>query len=308
MSANETPKRGPGSRTCSCDRGFTAQPAGRRGEREAGPQLGWVWGASLSPLGPWNPPRAGSSPRGPEAAQPGEVAPWLTPRGATCPRWVDGHLCQLFWPLGWFQAGLWGATACVRLRVGDRFSNKGPASLLCWSTCIPASACPVWSGGRPPARQPPAQVGTRTTPGSTHGWWPAGLGLCLSVPVAPPRPLPCVSSLGLYAAPLRAPPRVLHRGPQPPQWLWPSRPLAFSPEVHTHSGRCLGVTQVSRGRGAGWRWASCSRPRTHLPTHREGCLAPAPSSPGRPACCPPAASLPALEVQTISAQASAGPV
>ena len=75
--------------TCSRDLGFTTQPVGREGKREGETLSGRVWGASPSPLGPWNPPRAGFSPGDLEAAELGETAPWVTPGVSRCPRGVD---------------------------------------------------------------------------------------------------------------------------------------------------------------------------------------------------------------------------
>lgn len=120
-----------GPYNCSRDLGFTTQLAGREGKHEGAALPGRVCRASLGPLGPWNPPRAGSSPGDPEAAELGEMAPWVTLRVSRCP-WEWTPLPQLSWALGWFQAGL-GGVACVCLCIGDRFSNKGPALLLFWS-------------------------------------------------------------------------------------------------------------------------------------------------------------------------------
>ena len=135
-------------------------------------------------------------------------------------------LRQLSWALGWFQAGLRGV-ACVCLCISDRFSNKGPALLLCWSPASLPLLVQCGQAAAPSAHQPPAQVGIPATPHGTHGQWPAGLEPCPSVPVNPSPSPSMFSSLCKHRLESR------HCGPQPPGWLWPPQPFTSSPEIHT---------------------------------------------------------------------------
>ena len=115
------------------------------------------------------------------------------------------------------------------LCIGERFSNKGPALLLCWSPASLPLLVQCGQAAAPPARQSPAQVGIPATPHGTCGQWPAGLEPCLSVPVNPSPSLSMFSSLCKHRLESR------HCGPQPPGWLWPPQPFTSSPEIHTAS-------------------------------------------------------------------------
>lgn len=90
---------------------------------------------------------------------------------------------------GLFPGWAGGAMAgCVCVSVASS-PIKGPP---CFFAGLPASMHLLVRRGQGAAHQPPTQVGIPThtrqhmeTPRDTHDWWPAGLGLCLSVPVTP---------------------------------------------------------------------------------------------------------------------------
>lgn len=192
----------PGPWTCRCDLGIAAQPGERKGKYKGGPRPGGDWEPPLSPLRPWTPPRTappprtGSSPEGAEAAPAGGMVLVDARQVHPLPWQADLRACASCSRLFPGQAGV--ASGCMCPCVCDKFSNKGPALLLCG----PPASVRLFAGmarGQPTRPFSPTQVGLPThagwrteTPRDTHGWWPAGSGcVCPSLRPHSPGPRAC---------------------------------------------------------------------------------------------------------------------